>query len=167
MLMEPQKFSAAIYKSDLNYVIDVPAEDSQAFKKRGTIPVAGTLNGYPFRSMLMPAEEGGHRLFINRWMRNLAGVGEGDLVEVIMGLDEDPRPLHVPKEFAEALEENAEAKAAYEKLPPSNQRRLLEYIGSFKKPETRKRNIKKAIKSYVLKKNKGPIKAEDEQQKGV
>jgi hypothetical protein len=162
MVMEPQKFSSAIYKSDLNYVIDVPAEDSQAFKKRGTIPVAGTLNGYPFKSILVLADDGGHRLFINRWMRNTAGVTEGDLVEVIMGLDVDSRPLPMPKEFAEALEENAEAKAAYEKLPPFHQKKLLDYISSFKKPETRKRNIKKAIKSYLLKKNTWLEKADDE-----
>lgn len=152
--MEPQKFSAAIYKSDVNYIIDVPPETSQAFRKRGPIPVAGTLNGYPFKTTLMPSGEGGHRLFVNRWMRNVAGIGEGDPVECVLDLDNEPRPLPMPKELAEALENNAEAKAAYEKLPPSHQRKILAYISSLKNPEKRKRNIKKAIKKYILKENK-------------
>jgi Domain of unknown function (DUF1905)/Bacteriocin-protection, YdeI or OmpD-Associated len=158
--MEPQKFSASIYRSDVNYVIDVPPEASQAFKVRGRIPVAGTLNGYPFKATLMPTGEEGHMLFINRSMRNVAGVDEGDMVECIISRDMEPRPLPpMSKEFAEALEDDAEAKAAYEKMPLSHKRRILEYVGTFKNPDTRRRNIKKAIKSFILKKNKGSAKA--------
>jgi hypothetical protein len=162
--MDPQKFSASIYRSDVNYAIDVPPEASQAFKIRGRIPVAGTLNGYPFKSTLMPTGEGGHRLFINRSMRNLAGVGEGDQVECVVGRDNEIRPLPpMTKEFAEALENDAEAKAAYEKMAPSHKRKILEYVGTFKNPETRRRNIKKAIKSFILKKNNRSTKADNGQ----
>lgn len=150
--MKPQKFSATIYKIGINYAVDVPLDVSLAFNMRCHIPVAGTLNDYTLKATLVSVGEERHRLFINREMRNLAGVGEGDAVEVSVSLDTEPRTLPMPREFQEVLERNKEAKDAFEKLPQSHQKEILVYLNSLKNPETLKRNVEKAINSHLLSK---------------
>lgn len=74
----PQQFTARIYKQGINPCVDGPAEVSQAFGRRGHIPVTGTLNGHPITATLVSKGGGQHRLYINGAMRKQAGVDTGD-----------------------------------------------------------------------------------------
>jgi hypothetical protein len=78
----PQQFSAQIYKLGINPCVDVPKNISQAFGKRGYIPVRGTLNGHSIRATLVPKGDGQHRLFINTEMWKQASVDVGDQVQL-------------------------------------------------------------------------------------
>lgn len=148
--MKPRQFSAAIYKIDINFAVDVPLKVSLAFEKRGNIPVAGTVNGLPLKATFVPVGEGRHRLFLNGETRKALNVGEGDTVEVSISLDTEPRIRPMPPEFQEALNKNNEAKDAWEKLSPSHQKEILSYLNHLKGPESLKRNVDKAIKNHLL-----------------
>jgi uncharacterized protein YdeI (YjbR/CyaY-like superfamily) len=82
-------------------------------------------------------------------MRKQADVGLGDQVRLVLEVDTSPRTVSMPQEFVQALEENPPAKAAFERLPPSHQKEILTYLNWVKRPETRKRNIEKAIASLL------------------
>lgn len=56
-----------------------------------------------------------------------------------------PREVEVPPDFARALDRNARAKKAFEKLPYSHKRQHVLAIEEAKKPETRRRRIEKAV----------------------
>ena len=140
-----EQFSARIYKLGINPCVDVPQEVSQAFAKRGYIPVRGKLNGFPIRATLVPMGGGRHRLFLNGAMRKQANVGVGDLVSLVLEVDVQSRLVSVPAEFAAALEEHAAAKVAFARLTPSRQKEILAYLNWVKQPETLKRNIDKVI----------------------
>jgi hypothetical protein len=149
--MKARRFSAPVYKTGINFAVDVPVEVSEGFKKRGHVPVAGTLNGIPTRSTLVPIGGGRHRLFVNGEIRKKASVGEGDSVEIYLALDEEPRKLPMPPEFREALERNEKAGEAWEKMAPSHRKEILAYLNSLKSPDTLKRNVERAINEHLLK----------------
>jgi hypothetical protein len=141
-----QEFSAKIYKLGINPCVDVPKRVSQAFAKRGYVPIKGLLNGQPIRATLVPKGNFTHRLFLNTDMRNRAKLGVGDRAYLILEVDEQPRSIGMPEAFAVALKERPKAKAAYEGLRPSKRKEILTYLNWVKREETLKRNIDKTIR---------------------
>ena len=89
-----------------------PFPVAQRFGARGRIPVAGTMNGIPFRGTLMPWGDGTHFITVDRALREAAGVKAGDRVRVECGIDAEPRTVELPAELEEALSADAEAGAA-------------------------------------------------------
>ena len=55
----------------------------------------------------------------------------------------------MPRELVEALESNEKARTAFERLPPSHQKEILDYLNFLKKPESLERNIEKVIRSLL------------------
>jgi uncharacterized protein YdeI (YjbR/CyaY-like superfamily) len=55
----------------------------------------------------------------------------------------------MPQSFVLALQKNEKAKAAFERLPPSHQKEILDYLNFLKKPETLTRNIQKVLESLL------------------
>ena len=142
-------FSAIINKLGINPYVDVPEHVSQCFGKRGYIRVTGTLNGVSMRATLVPTGNVRHRLYVNGEMRKEANVKDGDTINLSLRLATEPRQVAVPRELMEALESNEKARTAFEKLPPSHQKEILDYLNFLKKPESLKRNIGKVISSLV------------------
>jgi hypothetical protein len=121
-----QEFSATITKVGINPCVEIPQEASEAFGRRGNIPVSGTLNGLPISSTLVP-------------------VGVGDTVTVSLDIDPEPREIPVPKELQKALEGNPEAKKAFNGLTRPRRRDILAYLNSLKRKESLERNVKKVL----------------------
>jgi hypothetical protein len=136
-ILETEPGSAATF-------IRIPFDVPQVFGTRGRVPVRGTLNGAPFRSSLSPYGRI-HYLGINRTLREQAGVQAGDLVEIALEKDDEPRQVSLPPDFAQALRENPAAQAAWDRLSYSHQREHVQAVEEAKKPETRMRRIEKAI----------------------
>jgi hypothetical protein len=149
-----QRFSARIYKLGINPCVDVPSRVSEAFGKRGYVPVKGTLNGHSIHATLTPKGGGRHRLYINGDMRTRAGVDVGDRVDIGLSIDPQPRKVLMPEELARALKQNRRAKAAFGRLPPSRQKEILTYLNWLKRPDTLKRNIEKVV-AILIKQTEG------------
>lgn len=67
-MMKPKlyKFNARIYKSGINFVVDVPEIiTSKLNVVKGYIKVKGTVNNFPFNKSLVPVKNAAHRLFVN------------------------------------------------------------------------------------------------------
>jgi uncharacterized protein YdeI (YjbR/CyaY-like superfamily) len=77
--------------------------------------------------------------------RRAAGVATGDEVEV--ELDVEPRVVVEPADFADALDADPAARAAYDRLSYSRKREHVRAIESTKRPETRSRRIDAAVVS--------------------
>jgi hypothetical protein len=140
------KFTAEIQLLGINPYVDIPDEIREAVGRKGNLPVKGTVNDHPFRSTLVPVRGGPHRLYINMEMRKGTGVGVGDTVEILLEYDPDPRPEPVPEPLTRALEQDGEAKSAWEALNPSRRREILRYLNSLKSPEAIQRNVEKVLK---------------------
>ena len=61
-----------------------PYSASEEFGVRGQVPVKGTINGVPYENALLPQGGGVHILVVKKEIRDLAGVTQGDVVEVVL-----------------------------------------------------------------------------------
>jgi hypothetical protein len=124
--------------------IQVPADIVAALGPTKRPPVLVTINGYTYRSTVAPYN-GVYMLPVAAEHREKAGIQAGEEVEVGLVLDNAPREVEVPPDFAEALERDAQAKQAFDKLSYSNKRRFVLPIEEAKSDETRARRIEKAV----------------------
>src|SRR5437899_3037768 len=82
--------------------LSAPFDVEKIFGTRARVPVRGTINGFPFRSSLMPMG-GCHRLVVNKAIRDGTGVKAGDTVSVVMERDEEERVVEVPPPLKKEL----------------------------------------------------------------
>ena len=144
-----QKFSAEIYKIGINPVVDPPENVlstifRQAAKNRGPIPVRGLLNGAPFKQTLV-RYAGAWRLYVNGPMLKDSGLQVGDLANFEIEFDPLPRGVPMPARLNAELRKNADARKAFDLLPPSRQKEILRYIGSLKSEDSIERNVTRVI----------------------
>jgi bifunctional DNA-binding transcriptional regulator/antitoxin component of YhaV-PrlF toxin-antitoxin module len=107
-------------------------------------PVAGTVNGVPFRSRLM-VYGGQTVLGLTNAFREQAGIAAGDEVEVVIDRDDAPREVEVPDELRAALDGDETARAAFEKLSFTHRREYASWIAEAKREGTRVRRTAKAL----------------------
>jgi hypothetical protein len=79
-----------------------PFDVPKTFGTRARVPVRGTINGYPFRSSLMPMG-GCYVMAVNKAMREGARVKAGDEADVVMEPDDEARTVDTPAELAREL----------------------------------------------------------------
>ncbi len=124
--------------------IEVPAEVLTGLGSSKRPAVSVTIKGYTYRSTI--ASMGGkYMLPVSAEHRAGIGIAAGDEVDVDLELDTAPREVTVPPDFAEALDQEAEAKRFFEGLSYSNQLRHVLAIDQAKTAETRQRRIEKAV----------------------
>lgn len=145
--MPTKRFRVVLDKQENSEVASftVPFDVLKVFGKRGRVPVRGTINGFPYRSSVFSMGGGRHFMVVNKTARAGAQVKGGDTVSVVMERDDEPRVITPPQDFARALGANKEAKAAWEKLSYTHQRKYAEAVEEAKRPETRARRIENAI----------------------
>ncbi|MEV5961124.1 YdeI/OmpD-associated family protein [Kribbella sp. NPDC051952] len=124
--------------------LEVPAEVMETLGGGARPPVTITVNGHSWKSRVA-IMRGRHLLGLSRANREAAGVEAGMEVEVELELDTEPRVVVEPPDFAQALDDDPVARAAYDRLAFSHKREHVRAIETAKKPETRQRRIEKAI----------------------
>ncbi|MEU4335459.1 YdeI/OmpD-associated family protein [Micromonospora lupini] len=124
--------------------LEVPPEVVGALGGGARPPVRITVNGHSWASRVA-IMRGRHLLGLSNANRQAAGVAIGDEVEVEVELDTEPQVVVEPADFARALDDDPDARAAYDNLAYSHKREHVRAIESAKKPETRQRRIQNAI----------------------
>ncbi|WP_020390046.1 YdeI/OmpD-associated family protein [Kribbella catacumbae] len=124
--------------------IEVPEEVVEALGKGKKPPVVVTVNGFTYRSSI--AVMGGRYMVgLSAERRAAAGVAGGDEVQVEIELDEKPRVVDVPEDFAAALAAEPKALEFFEGLSYSQRSWFVLGIEGAKKAETRAGRIVKAV----------------------
>ncbi|HTX72510.1 MAG TPA: YdeI/OmpD-associated family protein [Rectinemataceae bacterium] len=142
------RFSTVLYRPEgvgTSTFARCPFPVADRLGSKGRIPVAGTVNGAPFRGMLMPWGDGTHFLTIDAALRKAAGAGPGDEVRVVCHIDREPRPVEPPDELSALLAADPAAAAAWDALAPSHRKAYAVWIAEAKKAETRVARSEKAV----------------------
>jgi len=135
----PERFTAVLGERHVVVPLDVRALWGEARP-----PVRGTVNGVPFRSRL--AVYGGETMLgLTNAFRASAGIAEGDEVEVVIERDDAPREVEVPPALQAALDGDAVARAAYERLSFTHRREYANWIAEAKQETTRSRRTERAL----------------------
>jgi hypothetical protein len=112
---------------------------------RGRVPVRGTINGFAFRSSLMPMG-GCHMMPVNKALCKGAGAGLGDIVDVVMERDGDVRTVEAPPELEKELAKSKKARERWQELGFTHKKEMANSISGAKQDETRKRRLAKVMR---------------------
>lgn len=120
----------------------------EAGKDKGPIPVKGKLNGNKFIQTLVKYS-GKWRLYLNTPMRKISGIDIGEIANVEIEFDPEPRIIKMHSKLKDALSKNKKAESAFEKLPPYRQKEIVRYISFLKNEESIERNVAKVIQHLL------------------
>jgi hypothetical protein len=149
-----QTFRARIYKTGINFAVDVPARITASLEVvRGYIRIRGTVNDFPFIKSLVPVKGRPYRLFVNMITLKGAKTTVGKIATFVVEQDEArPEVYHpMPPALQKVLREKG-LLDAFENLTPSRKKDILRYMNSLKREETFERNMQKLIAQLQAKK---------------
>ena len=130
------------------HLVEVPAKVVAELGGKGRIPVNAWFDGVPYRGSIV--KMGGMTMLgVTKAIMSEANVSTGDTLSVIVENDDAPREVEVPEDLAKALGRSKGTKTAWDKLPFTHKREYVEVIVEAKKPETRARQIDKAIEALL------------------
>jgi hypothetical protein len=140
------KFSARVIASGNASGVEIPLDVMQALGPEARPPITIAINGHSWRSRV--ALMRGQRLIgVSAANRLAAGVSQGDLIEVDVELDNAPREVSEPSDLALALDADAQARAAFDRLPFGLKRKEVAAIEDARTPVVRERRIVKLVAS--------------------
>jgi hypothetical protein len=131
--------------------VRIPFDVEQAFGMK-RVPVIATIDGEPYRGTLVRMGEPCHILIVLKEIRKKIGKDFGDEVDVILEQDKEPRRVEIPEDFQRALEEDLQAKIAFDKLSYTHQKEYVNAIVESKRVETRISRIARSIQELKKKK---------------
>ena len=124
--------------------IQIPPEIMEKLGPGKRPPVRVTINGHTYLSTV--AVMGGKFLVgVSAENREKAKIAGGDVIDIDIALDNQPREVIVPADFAKALATDKAAKKTFEALAYSHRKEHVRAIEDAKTPETRERRIAKAL----------------------
>jgi hypothetical protein len=138
------KFKAKVVPSGNATAVEVPKAVVEKLNAGARPPVVITINGHSWRSRVA-AMRGMHLVGISAANRKAGKISEGDLVEVLLELDVEPRTVEEPDDVASALNKRKALRTAFESLPFGLRRKHITSIEEAKSPETRLRRIAKLL----------------------
>ncbi len=140
------RFQTKIQGKDAGVVaaITPPVDVVEWFGTRARVPIRGTINGFPFRSSLMPMG-GCHMMPVNKTLCQGAGVRPGDTVDVVMERDTEERTVEAPPELKKELAKSKKAQERWEKLAFTHKKEMANCIRDAKQEETKRRRLAKVM----------------------
>lgn len=108
---------------------------------KGRVRVEGTFNGTPFALAVLHLKDGSRYFSVSAPLRRAARIKVGDKVQVKFKIV-DPDKINIPEELEAVLEQDEDARKAWDKLTRGYQRGLIHYVTSVKNVDSR---IKRAI----------------------
>ena len=134
--------------------VDVPHTVSKSLRelvgKNSAYPaVIGQVEGLPLKSTLSPRGGGHYRLHIHSNIWRKLRIDAGDIVEVMLQLDTEPRDPVLPPDMAGGLAEEPRALAVFNSLTPAFRRQIVRYVDSAKHASTREKRIRLLVKRML------------------
>lgn len=155
-------FEAPIYAHDRYELgsgwhwIDVPFNAAEMWGIKSHIPIVGTVEGEPVRGTLSPKGGGQHLLHLSKPLLKTIGKRAGMTIKINIEFDPEPRPVEIPVDLEDALENNPLAKAFFfEMLPPSHRKGLIMHLNDAKTMETRFKRLDKMTYAFAYWKRLG------------
>ena len=147
--MSAKSFRAKLGAKGHSLFFEVPLDVRKEFGKARP-PVRVTINGFTYRSTVS-VYGGKYYLPVRQERRDEAGLKGGDIIDVKVALDTEPRTVTPPSELSAAFKKSATARVQWEKLSYTHKKEHADAILQAKKPETRTRRVAKTMEMLVAK----------------
>ena len=151
-MSKTQKFRAVIEDAGGGGAfVTVPFDVEQVFGKK-RVKVKATIEGEQYRGSLVRMGSPQHMLVILKSIREKIGKTFGDEVEVEVEEDTGQREVSLPQDIRQALENDPEAAAIFQRLAYSHQKEYVQWIDGAKREQTRQGRIAKMLETLKQKK---------------
>ncbi len=141
-------FDTTLQATGNNTGIEVPEDVIEALGAGRRPPVRVEVNGYEFRTTV-GVMGGRHLVPVSKAIRQEAGLSAGDAISVTLTVDDSPREVDVPEDFAAALAAEPAARTFFDGLSNSLQRYHVGQVTDAKTEATRERRIAKAVQLFL------------------
>jgi hypothetical protein len=139
------RFRTTILQGDKTATgIRIPDEVIEALGSGKRPAIRVTINGFTYRSTVAVLG-GDYMVGVSAENRAGANVAGGDVVDVDVELDTEPRVVTLPPDFAAALDAEPAAWRTFDGLSPSNKGWHVSQVEGAKTDETRQRRIAKQV----------------------
>ncbi len=141
-------FKAKIYKTGINWCVDVPVEISQKMvPDKGYIKIKGQINNFDFTKTLVPVRNAPYRLFVNLTMMKGGRTALGEVASFKIEQDKTKiiKEYPIPNLLSEILDQSRLTED-FNNLTSSRKKDILKYLSYVKTDETLRKNIGKLIK---------------------
>jgi Domain of unknown function (DUF1905)/Bacteriocin-protection, YdeI or OmpD-Associated len=140
------RFDATLYTVDESTILRLPKDASEKLPSRGQVAVRGTINEYPFQTVVEPDGSAGHWMRIDDELQHIAAIGAGDTVTLhIEPLKDWPEP-DVPEDFETALAAAPqEIQDLWRDITPMARWEWVRWINATRNPDTRRRRVDVSI----------------------
>lgn len=145
------KFKTKLYEINNWVILKLPEEISAKLPTRGMTKVKGTLNNYPFKTLLEPDGHYGLGIKPSHWFspeKNLLEKAQariGDTVDVTIEPTDEWTEPEVPTDLRNALANSPKAKALWDDITPLARWDWVRWIRAVKTEETRQKHIEVAL----------------------
>ena len=133
-------FRAALERKPGNLgwtIVRIPFDAAAFWGIRGSIRVAGEINGFAFRTALFPDGKGNHFLLVNRAMQKGGHASAGAMASFRLAQDSAKPRFEPPPELTKAINQDRALRKYFDKLSPSMRNDVARYVSEAKSPESR------------------------------
>jgi len=146
--MESKKISVVIkpWVDDMDTAfIEIPFDVEKTFGQKRPKIKAIFDNKVEYRGLLTRMKTECHILGLRQDIRKSLGKGVGDIVDVEIFLDQEPRIVDVPEYLKSEIQKNKALWEIFEKLSFTQKKEFVNSVTEAKKEETRLKRIEKII----------------------
>jgi uncharacterized protein YdeI (YjbR/CyaY-like superfamily) len=112
--------------------------------------VLGEINGFPFKTALIPAKPAGFTLIVNKKMQSGAKAHAGQRVSIRLSPDLGKLLIDMPAEFARLLKSDRALQKWFDALSPSMRKGFTAFISDAKTEPTRRKRAEAIAESLML-----------------
>ena len=132
-------------------VARIPVDLKKSWPMWKSRRVFGEINGFAFKTALLPGEKGhGQLLIVNKKMQAGAGVRAGDRALVKLSPDLGELVIDLPPEFNRILKSDRALKKFFDVMSPSMRKGFTNFIADAKSKETRQKRAEAMAESLML-----------------
>ena len=132
-------------------LVRIPSDLKKAWPDWNSRRVFGEINGFAFKTALIPGTKGqAHVLIVNKKMQIAAGVRAGDRALIKLRPDLGELVIDVPVEFARILKGSRDLNRFFKGMSPSMRKGFANFVADAKSAETRLKRADAIAESLML-----------------
>ena len=135
------RFEAQMRRIGSRTILRLPDDASAKLPSRGQVAVEGVMNRHAFQTVLEPDGRRGHWLRVDKTLRQVLALSEGDTVAVEVEPTKDWPEPDIPEDFQTALADAPDISELWKNITPMARWEWVRWISATKNPETRKRRV--------------------------
>ncbi len=129
--------------------VEFPFDTEELYGTQGRIPVKVLFDGVPYQGTMLRYGTEKHIIIIVKKIREAIGKQAGDIINVKVEMDDQPRVVIIPEDVKLIFEKNQGALERFNKLSYTHQKEYIDWVLDAKREATRAKRIDQMIQKLM------------------